>query len=225
MNFYLSITITTLILFFLLLYILHNEQDTFSSTNIIIIITLVVVLLTLFYKYNDYDITSVKSQLDGEQYLVRNLPDKQQASNMLAKIHKNMMYLTNYLYNNINKYKKHEADIKQLKERMETCIIMESTENNIYTSYSVNKGEQIVFCLRSRNALDKDKLHDINLLMYVVLHEMAHVACPEYGHTPLFKEIFGLLTTTAIELGIYKKIDFNANNTEYCGLMITDSII
>src|SRR5438445_471854 len=80
--------------------------------------------------------------------------------------------------------------IEQLKERMSNVIISESSENNGYTSYSINKGEQIVFCLRSKK--DNNHLHDLNLLMYVALHEMAHVACPEIGHTDLFKEIFAL---------------------------------
>jgi predicted metal-dependent hydrolase len=62
--------------------------------------------------------------------------------------------------------------------------------------------------------------------MYVVLHEISHVACPIYdNHGPLFKKIFGFLTKIAINLGLYTKINFNENHTEYCGLMITDSII
>ena len=88
--------------------------------------------------------------------------------------------------------------------------------------YSVNKGEQIVFCLRSKNT---GKLHSLNLVMYVALHEMAHVACPEYGHTKLFKKIFAFFTKTAIEMGIYERIPFNQRPEEYCGLTITDSII
>lgn len=100
---------------------------------------------------------------------------------------------------------------------------MESSENSIYTSYSVNKGEEIIFCLRSKET--KHKLHDINLVMYVVLHEMAHVACPEYGHGVLFKKIFAFLALRAIDLGIYKKIDFSKDTREYCGMNINDSII
>jgi hypothetical protein len=62
--------------------------------------------------------------------------------------------------------------------------------------------------------------------MYVVLHEISHVACPIYdNHGPLFREIFSFITTTAVNMGLYKKIDFATNNTEYCGLNITDSII
>ena len=70
-----------------------------------------------------------------------------------------------------------------------------------------------------------NELHDLNLLMYVALHEMAHVGCKEYGHTPLFKKIFAFYTNVAIELNLYKKIYFNSDPMEYCGLIISESII
>ena len=96
-------------------------------------------------------------------------------------------------------------------------------KNTVYTSYSINKGEQIVFCLRSK--MIRNKLHDFNLIMYVVLHEMAHVGCPEIGHTELFKKIFALFASEAVKMGLYEKIEFRNNNKEYCGMQITDSII
>ena len=46
--------------------------------------------------------------------------------------------------------------------------ISESTKDNKYTSYSVNKGEKIVFCLRSRD--EKNKLVDINIMMFVYFY-------------------------------------------------------
>jgi hypothetical protein len=61
--------------------------------------------------------------------------------------------------------------------------------------------------------------------MYVALHEISHIACPEYGHGPLFKKIFGFITQVAIELNIYVHVDFNKSPEEYCGIYITESII
>jgi hypothetical protein len=83
----------------------------------------------------------------------------------------------------------------------------------------------LVFCMRLRQSKKIDKKHDINLMMYVVLHEISHIACPEYGHTQLFKEIFKYITQSAINLGIYSQIDFKSMPTEYCGMTITDSIV
>ena len=134
-----------------------------------------------------------------------------------------MHKLSDHLSNNKEKYKEYSAYIDQLHEKIQNSIIMENSDNGVYTSYSLNKGEQIVFCLRSRKT--KDQFHDLNLVMYVVLHEMSHVACPEYGHGDLFKYIFAFMTQNAIELNLYNKIDFSNNPTEYCGMIINASII
>jgi predicted metal-dependent hydrolase len=170
--------------------------------------------------------TYVKSNVDNIDYLVRNTSDKQQAANTLARIRQNAIILSDYLFEHINdkKIAKYKQYVTRLHEKIRDVIIVESTQDSIYTSYSVNKGEQIVFCLRSRK--NYNNLHDVNLMMYVVLHEISHVACPIYdNHGPLFREIFGFITEHAIAINIYKKIDFLTKPEEYCGMMITDSII
>ena len=186
----------------------------------------IVIIIALFIMINYFspdDMVYVVSDVNNKPYLVRDLPDKQLAANMIGRIHQNIITITDYLFNNINNYKTHSAHITELKNRIGDTIIQESSHNTIYTSYSVNKGEQLVFCLRSRN--NKNILHDMNLLMYVVLHEISHIACPEYGHTPLFREIFAFIAKEAESINLYKKIPFNTQHTEYCGLTITESII
>jgi len=190
----------------------------------ILIFLLILTIFVIYIKFQNHNIVYVKSDIDQEKYLVRDLSDKQQASNLLAKIKQNILILTDHLYQyKDTKYVEYRPYIEQLHSRIKNVVILESSEDSVYTSYSVNKGEQIVFCLRSRKVANK--IHELNLLMYVVLHELAHVACPEYGHTALFKKIFAFFTEVAINIGLYNKIDFNGYPTEYCGLMITDSII
>jgi hypothetical protein len=177
------------------------------------------------FKIGYRDMTYVRSDLDGKYYLVRDLPDKQNASNTLARLKSHIYTVTDYLYAHRNdaNFKDNIEYIEQLNSRIKNAIIIESTSDSIYTSYSVNKGEQLVFCIRSIK--NKNDLHDVNLMMYVVLHEMSHVACPELGHTALFKKIFAFITTVAVSLNIYKKIPFASEPKEYCGMQITDSII
>ncbi len=195
------------------------------ALEIIIAIIFFVTIFYLFRKTTKGEVKHVISDIDGEKYLVRDLKDKQQAANMLARIKKKIMELTNYLNSNtgIEGFKDYSKYINQLNRRIRGVVISENGENNAYTSYSVNKGEQLVFCLRSKH--NKNRLHNINLVTYVALHEMAHVACPEEGHTPLFKEIFAFITKVAIEKGLYQKIPFDDLPQEYCGLMITDSVV
>lgn len=193
---------------------------------ILYVLILLCIIIFIYYAFNYNDMVYVKSDINGNTYLVRNLKDKQYASNMLAKINQRVNILINYLYTNKSneKNKKYEQYINLLYDKMKYAIIIESSDDGLYTSYSVNKGEQLVFCLRSRK--HKNDLHDINLMMYVVLHEISHVACPVYdNHGPLFKELFSFITQTAIDLQLYVRIDFPHNPTEYCGLIISDSII
>ena len=68
-------------------------------------------------------------------------------------------------------------------------------------------------------------MHDINILMYVAIHEISHIACPEIGHTPLFKDIFSFFTKESISIGIYKYQDFETQPVEYCGMELNSSII
>lgn len=191
---------------------------------LILLLIAIFVIIVIYIKHRKYNVVYIRSEVDGNYYLVRDLEDKQQASNLLAKIRQNIMELTDHLYaNKDGAYIAYRPYIIQLHNKIRDVVVVESSEDNVYTSYSINKGEQIVFCLRSREV--KNKIHQLNLLMYVVLHEISHVACPEYNHTPLFKRIFAFITQVAIDIGMYKRINFSVHPEEYCGLEITDSII
>ena len=98
--------------------------------------------------------------------------------------------------------------------------ITESDENNKYTSYSVNKGEKIVFCVRSRD--EKKKLVKLNIMMFVALHELAHTMTESIGHTEEFWNNFRVLLRNARRMGIYKRVNYNETPVDYCGTKITD---
>ena len=77
-------------------------------------------------------------------------------------------------------------------------------------SYTINK-EDIYICTRDENG----KMYDINTLVFVSLHEVAHYKCPEIGHTPLFHQIHEELLRKATKLGIYNPSVPMIRN--YCG--------
>lgn len=196
-----------------------------NSGRVQLLITIFIFLVTVFVfiKTVRSEVTYIKSSVDGKEYLVRDMEDKEEVANMLARIHKNIDRLVQHVELNKDEEESEEQRpyINQLSRRIRGVVISESTPDSKYTSYSVNKGEEIVFCVRN----SEDKLHDINLVMYVCLHELAHVACPEKGHTDLFKKIFAFLTVEGMKIGIYDRIDFGKNPTSYCGMTITDSIV
>lgn len=76
-------------------------------------------------------------------------------------------------------------------------------------SYTINK-HKVYLCLKNEH----DEYYELNLLVYVVLHEIAHTLCESIGHTEEFHEIFELLLQEATKEGIFdntKPID-----PDYC---------
>jgi hypothetical protein len=192
-----------------------------------IFIIIIIILFLIFYNLINTEVKYVKSNIDNNEYLVRDLDDSTQAAALLSNLKRRMNKVTNHLYKNKDTlYIENKEYIKNLYDKVNAgVVISENSSETNYTSYSVNKGEELVFCLRSRKKENKNKFHNLNLLTYVLLHEMAHIACPEYGHTPLYNNIFGFITNIAIQIGEYNKIDFYQDNTEYCGMTITSSIV
>lgn len=187
--------------------------------NAISIFTLIFLMITIFIllEARNTDVIYVTSSVDNEKYLVRNLPDKKKAADILAITRKKLMKLCDILE---NKYTKNKA-IVRLIQNFRPDNLSESDGSSKYTSYAVNKGEKIVFCLRSRNS--KEKLVEPNLLMFVALHELAHVMTKSIGHTEEFWNNFKFLLKHAIENNLYEKHNFKEKPEKYCGTTITDS--
>jgi hypothetical protein len=207
-------------------------------SNIILILILLAAVFILYYKIGDHDMIYVHSDIDNNMYMVRNRPDKVKAANLLARTRANIFKITDYLYKKINDpetknmapYIEFKPYIIQLQSNIQNVMIRESDFNSVHTSYTKNKGTQIVFCIRSKEIInsinnDSDNIHDINLVMYVALHEISHVACPEIDHTPLFNKIFSFICQEGVNIGIYQKIDFANTPKIYCGMTINASII
>ena len=185
---------------------------------------LILICITIFYVYLEnkaVDVTYMKSTIDNKEYLVRNLPDKQEAANILAQIREGLTKIVDHLYENKEKEKDKIKDIERLKKNYRPDNITESSPGNKYTSYSINKGEKLVFCIRAKGVTTP--LEDINTLMFVAIHELAHLMTKEIGHPPIFWENMKYLLKKAIELGVYKKQNFEKKPVSYCGTKITNS--
>ena len=188
------------------------------------IISLLVIFIYIFFKINNNKFVLIEAY-NGQKVLVNDGENKQKSANLLAEIIERIYKLRNHLKRNRDKYPDNQSCIDLLCENLneERTQIYENSNSSEYTSYSVNKGEEIVFCLKSRK--NPYNLHDINLMMYVAIHELAHIGCHEIGHTDLFKKIFAFYLEVAIELGIYKHVDYEIDPVEYCGMILSSSII
>tara|TARA_Y100000389_G_scaffold161729_1_gene164264 strand:- start:4410 stop:4931 length:522 start_codon:yes stop_codon:yes gene_type:complete len=160
----------------------------------------------------------VRSKEDKRVYIVRNLEDKNKAASTLAKVRQKLEELISKLK---EKYGDKNSKVNLLIKRFNSNEIREALPLKNQTSYSINKGEKIVLCLRSRDS--KQSLTDINTLVFVALHEIAHVMSISIGHKTEFWENFRFLLAHAIHWKIYKEQDFKKKPKPYCGLKITSS--
>lgn len=169
-------------------------------------------------------LTIVEASDTGMKLMVYNDKNKKASADLLSEIITRMFKLRNYLITNKANFPEYKQYIELLKDNFndERTKIYENDPSSDLTSFSVNKGEEVAFCLKSKR---NGNLHDINLLLYVAIHEMGHMACPEIGHGDLFKKIFRFLTLQAIEQGIYVNEDYAANPVEYCGMILSSSIV
>jgi predicted metal-dependent hydrolase len=190
---------------------------------IIILLLLLIIVYKFINKSKVIYIEYINNNIK-KKYLVRNYPDRIKAAKTLFEINMFLLSLVNYLYNDLINIQNDNMDIyiKNLKNKIDTVKIQESSEDSSNTSYSVNKGDILVFCIRSKY---NNKIHDINDLKYVAIHELAHIACPEIGHTELFYKINKYLLKKAISYQLYNYIDYDINNIEYCGIQLNKNII
>lgn len=180
----------------------------------------------LLYQYvngGPGNLVSLKAEKDGQRYLVQDLPNKQGACEMLADIKGRMDKVAAF-------YGQEEfvsdPPAKHLVERYNPQHLMENSMTSHDTSYSENKGEKIVLCLRDKTNPPGYPLVDINTVMFVVLHEMAHLMTPALStgkHTPEFWANFRRLLQDANQIGIYQPVNYAHTPVPYCGMEITDS--
>ena len=173
----------------------------------------------MLYKQSSYPMSYVKSTVDNERYLVRNMEDKQDAADRLARVRDRIVRLRTALQQKFPEKPFVQHVLKNCDLSAER--FSESTPDASFTSYSVNKGEKVYMCLRQRDK--EEKLVGENILTFVGLHEMTHIGTSSIGHTPEFWNNFAWVLQQAEALNLYQYQDFAAHPVEYCGVHITDS--
>lgn len=188
------------------------------STKFLIIV-IVCIVLFFAYRFVNYhsEMTQVMS-IDGNIYYVRNTKDKQISADTLAEIKKRLKTLVAHM---IEKYPNDE-NVNLLRTRFRNSTeFSEGILDKAYTTYTLNKGDGIVFCLTTRDS--EERIYDINTLMFVAIHELAHVGSFSINHTSEFKKVFKLLLKESIETHLYFYENYSISPKEYCGINITTS--
>jgi hypothetical protein len=186
--------------------------------------------------------TSAESSLGSSRpwNVLDSYKNKRAAAELLARVNGKMMIFMRYMK---KKYHLDEPLDIALAEG-DAHIRMINTPNNLYnmadhllnnyspevfcendpkysndTSYTLNKGDAIYVCLRDRS--HPNRLVKENDLLFVLLHEVAHIANYDgWGHDEKFWAVFKWILHEAGLSGIYQPIDYYVYPTRYCGLNI-----
>lgn len=190
--------------------------------NFLIINILLIVAGYSFYKLSITEQEALEmrlSALTNKFYGIQeDLPDSQHAVEMIGKLELFIDKLINHLD---TKYSKNEdIRVDRLIKRLHNIKLEESPDEPNTSSYTLNKGELIALCVRHKDTKD---IHDYELLQFVVIHELAHVASVSTGHNAEFLKNFKWLLTEASEAGIYNPEDYSKNPITYCGVHVTNN--
>ena len=180
----------------------------------VLLILILVTILVLLIKQNDK--SKVKITFNNSEYMVHRYDDH----SIMEKIAKTIHYLHRdidklLLHLKVNEFPHKIFEIKRLFKRYKRHITDLPPNETKHVAYNVHKGRVIGLCIY------KDyKFQDYNTIMFVLLHELAHVMTKEYKHNKQFWDNFKFLIKQAIKLNIYTYQDFNKNPKKYCKMNI-----
>ena len=180
--------------------------------TIFFIITLGLITLANYIKKNK-NVEYVISTYDNTKYLVRKLPDSLKAANKLAELNSHIIKIIDACQ------KSDRENVELLKENYNTDTLSETVPGSKYTSYSVNKGEKISICIRNTD----NSFMDMNTILFVTIHELAHVMTISTGHTEEFWSNMKFILEVAESIGLYKPVDYSSKPETYCGMVINST--
>ena len=175
------------------------------------------IALKMYFESDAFNLKCIVSDVDGNKYCVRERAKLQLAADLLANTTQKLRKLVAYL----GKTFPDRANCKRLVDNFDPQTVKEILPTSEYTAYSENKGEKLAFCTTTTKK--GDKLIDPNTLMYVAIHELAHIATKSIGHTQEFWQNFKFLLQNAVKIKIYNPENYKKKNKNYCGMKITDN--
>ena len=151
----------------------------------------------------------------GRMYYVKSAPDQRLVADhldMLSARLRNLLDAVDDMY-------PHDDRIANVRARWNGRL--SETNGHSEIAYSMNKRDVYV-CVRSPQS---GKLEPVNTSMYVLLHEIAHVATDTYGHPPEFWVNFRWFLEVAEKLGMYSYEDFDRAQVTFCGHTLGNNVL
>ena len=207
-----------------------------STLNLSLLIAIVILIIYIIYKEC---LKNVNMILIMDKYkLSGNYENFYEAAKLVDQLNTRLISFFRYLKNKyeINKvggplylgirYSKKTRKIVKLilTNYNPEAIIENDPRYSNETSYTISKGKELHVCIRNRK--NPNKLHNIDDIMFVLLHEISHMGNTEWdinSHKIPFWTIFKFILHEAKESGIYNPVDYSKNPITYCGLLVNYS--
>ena len=186
--------------------------------SLVLILFILILFCVIFLRYGIEALENRYSNVSKKSYYIREeLPNSDETADVIGKLELFIDKFVAYLDSKAPNDKR----VKRLKDRLYDIRLEESKFEPGTSSYTINKGELISMCVRHKNE-DKD-FHDYQTLLFVVIHELAHVASISKGHNKEFLDNFKFLLKHAVESGKYHPVDYSKNPITYCGVKVTNN--
>lgn len=157
--------------------------------------------------------TWVCSKRTGKWYFVKNVEQKQDVADLLA-----MLELRLHVF--IEKASDlAPEDVRLLNIRQRWSGTLCEVENGKEAAYSLGKNA-LHLCVREQNG---SLTSNINALMFILFHELAHIATDDIGHTPTFWKNMTWVLELAHKTETYDADDHSPETTTVCGQALGES--
>ena len=158
------------------------------------------------------DMTEI--MVEGRTYKVRDYDDKRISQGVAEDLHE-LTLKVEKLLNHLEKKYPANGKVQKLLDSYNGNIQEITFENEGQVGYNVNKGEAIGLCMYKNG-----KFMDINTIMFVLLHELAHSMTVAYSHDKEFWDNFSFLLNESMRIGIYTYEDFKSEPKTHCNMKI-----
>ena len=177
----------------------------YSLCGLLVIIVLVCFCATS--SNSTFSSVNIKAN-DGNIYTVRKGEENQEeAANILAKVIMTSNTIVKYMCGN----KLPTSEIAyRLQYRWKNCKVREISSKEDTAAYVVNKGDEMRLCIRKTDG----SFQGFNRIMFVVLHELAHMMSISYGHGSEFQDNFDAIIHVASSIGLYTPENFTTTTQD-----------
>lgn len=158
-------------------------------------------------------LVAVRSQLTGKTYIVRNEHSAALVADRLAALEARVREFLD----RAEQLAPGDPRLRNIRNRWDGTLA-ETTHSDADAAFSIDK-QAISLCVRRADGT----LEPENTSMFVLLHELGHVATDTYGHRREFWANMRFLLELAEAAGSYVYEDFDSDTISYCGTLLRDS--